>query len=305
LKKILYYPGCIEANNIKAKNKNLYKIFEFLNIEADFLEEWNCCGAAPGYYDPKFFNKVVMPLRNLGLAQSKGVKYVYTGCQVCSKSINKALDTVNKNSMYKNQIDYSLQPFKAVLSDTDLNKTGAKHILDLIFSHNETNIETNDSIELAVENKTAESFLKKIVKDLQGHSILLYLGCYDNQDNIIQLTKFLENLGARVSAYSECCGGEKQQNVTPLKNKRVESANSLNEFFKLINQKANKTDSDYILTICSMCQQNLINAVDMSDLESFAPMVGFEELVAYLAGLEIELGEYANYAFKLYSETAI
>ena len=305
MKKILYYPGCVESNNIKAKNKNLYKIFEFLDIEAEFLEEWNCCGAAPGYYDHKFFNKVVMPLRNMGLAQGKGAKYLYTGCQVCSKSINKALDTVDKNSMYKNQIDYSLQPFNAVLSDTDINTTGAKHILDLVFGLNETNAETNNLGGIAAENKTAENFLKKAVKNLKGHSILLYTGCYDNRENILQLTKFLENLGARMSLYSECCGGEKQQNVTPLRNKRIESANDLNEFFKSINQKANETDSDYILTICSMCQQNLINAVDMSDLESFAPMVGFEELIGYLAGLEIELGEYASYAFNLYSETAI
>ncbi|MHB1679592.1 MAG: heterodisulfide reductase-related iron-sulfur binding cluster [bacterium] len=303
MKKILYYPGCVESNNLKTQNKNLYKIFELFDVEADFLEEWNCCGAAPGYYDHKFFNKVVMPLRNLGLAQSKGAKYLYTGCQVCSKSINKALDAVNKNSMYKNQIDYSLEPFKATLSDTDQNKTGAKHILDLIFSSHEINDSDNNNY--AAENKTAANFLKKTVRNLKDHSILLYIGCYDNKENIEQLTKLLEDLGARVSLYSECCGGEKHQNVTPVRNKRIESANNLSEFFKSINKKANETNSDYILTICSMCRQNLINAVEVSDLESFAPMVGFEEIIGYLAGLDIELGEFANYAFDLYSEAVI
>ena len=306
MKKILYYPGCVESNNLKTQNKNLYKIFELFNIEADFLEEWNCCGAAPGYYDHKFFNKVVMPLRNLGLAQSKGAKYLYTGCQVCSQSINKALDTVNKNSMYKNQIDYSLEPFKATLSDTDRKNTGAKHILDLIFSSNEINDPNdNDKNNYVAENRTAEFFLKKIVRNLKDHSILLYIGCYDNKENIEQLTKLLENLGARVSLYSECCGGEKHQNVTPVRNKRIESANSLSEFFKSINKKANETNSDYILTICSMCLQNLINAIEVSDLESFAPMVGFEDIVGYLAGLDIDLGEFANYAFGLSQEAVV
>ena len=305
MKKILYYPGCVESNNLKTQNKNLYKIFELFDIEADFLEEWNCCGAAPGYYDHKFFNKVVMPLRNLGLAQSKGVKYLYTGCQVCSQSINKALDAVNKNSMYKNQIDYSLEPFKATLSDTDRGSTGAKHILDLIFSSNEINNLDNNGNNNVSENKTAENFLKKIVRNLKDHSILLYIGCYDNKENIEQLTKLLENLGARVSLYSECCGGEKRQNVTPVRNKRIENANSLGEFFKSINEKADETNSDYILTICSMCLQNLINAIEVSDLESFSPMVGFEDIVGYLAGLDIELGKFANYAFNLSSAAAI
>jgi Fe-S oxidoreductase len=134
---------------------------------------------------------------------------------------------------------------------------------------------------------------------------LLYIGCYDNKENIEQLTKLLENLGARVSLYSECCGGEKHQNVTPVRNKRIESANSLSEFFKSINKKANETNSDYILTICSMCLQNLINAIEVSDLESFAPMVGFEDIVGYLAGLDIDLGEFANYAFGLSQEAVV
>jgi heterodisulfide reductase subunit B len=268
-KKITYYPGCIEINNLKDKKYDLRKVFEFIGINAEFLEEWNCCGAPPGYYNPSFFNKVVMPLRNLGLAQQKGSDLLYSGCSVCAKTINQALDTVNKNDMYKNQIDYSLAPFNAKLKTVDSSLTGVRHFIDII-----------------LDAEIKDVFLKKVSKNLQNNAILLYTGCYSGSENIEKLKNILEDLGAKVSIFSECCGGAKIQNVTPVNSKRIENANDLSNFFKSINLKADETESDYILTICSMCRQNIIDGIDISDLEIFAPVIGVEEFTGYLFGIE-------------------
>lgn len=239
-----------------------------LGINAEFLEEWNCCGAAPGFYDPKFFNKVVLPLRNLGLAQKHGENLIYTGCTVCTKAINKALDTVNSTSIYKDQIDYSLKPFNAELKNTDKDQTGARHFLGLLF---------NPEIK--------GNLLRNIKTGLKGQSILLYSGCYNDAARIEDLKDLLIGLGAKVELFSECCGGEKHQNVTPVRSKRIENANNLGDFFKLINLKTDETGSDYILTICSMCRQNIESAMDITDLEIFAPAIGLEQFIGYLCGL--------------------
>ncbi len=267
-KRILYYLGCIEANNIESGRYDHIGLFKVLGIAAELLEEWNCCGASPGFYDPKFFNKVVLPLRNLGLAQKQGLNIMYTGCAVCTKTINKALDVVNSTAIYKDQIDYSLKPFDAALKNINKDQTGARHFLDLLF-----------------DPEIKKNLLKNIVKDLNGQSILLYSGCYSDAARIEDLKSMLVELGAKAELFSECCGGEKHQNVTPLRSKRIENANNLSAFFKSINLKADEAGFDYILTICSMCRQNIENGMDITDLETFAPAIGIEQFIGYLCGL--------------------
>ena len=264
-KNITYFPGCLDSQT-KIKS---HEILERLGFNVSSVSEWNCCGAPPSQYKPDFFNKVVMPLRNLGISQQKGGNFLYSGCQVCVKHINEAVKIINSDSMFKNQADYSLNPFNASLKETKPGSTGSIHLLDII---------TDPDIENVI--------LNNISKNINNDSILFYTGCYPNKENINRFKNILHNLGAKVSLFNECCGGEKLRNATPVHSKRMENANIIDRFFKLINQKADETGSDYILSICSMCEKNINDGIDLSDLNIFAPVIGLNEFTGFLLGIK-------------------
>lgn len=276
-KKIKYFQGCLDTENNKTKlSPNTNFIFDLFGIEAEPVEEWNCCGAPPSFYKPSFFNKIVMPLKNLGMAQQDGYKFVHSGCNVCVKQINSAVKIINSDSMFEKQADYSLNPFKSSLKTRKTGETGATHLLSLI-----------------TEEEGLKNFKKNIVRDIGGQSILLYTGCnFSPEDNGVRIfSEFLKTLGARVNIYAECCGGEKLQNVTPINSKRIENANDTALFFKNINEKADETGSDYIVALCSMCEKNIEDGIELSDVEYFAPVLGLLEFLGYLAEFE-GCGEY-------------
>ena len=265
-KYITYFPGCVDSQN-KRQSED---VLEKLGFEAGLVSEWNCCGAPPSHYKPDFFNKVVMPLRNLGISQQKGGNFLYSGCQVCVKQINEAVKIINSDSMFKNQADYSLEPFNANLKEAKVGSTGAVHLLDIVTGPD-------------AESRLLNNSLKNIIR---GDSILLYTGCYSYSENINRFKNILNLLGAEVSLYGECCGGEKLRNTTPVHSKRIENANAVDEFFKLINKKADEAGSDYILAICSMCEKNISEGIDLSDLDIFAPIIGLTEFIGFLFGLQ-------------------
>ena len=265
-KYITYFPGCVDSQN-KRQSED---VLEKLGFEAGLVSEWNCCGAPPSHYKPDFFNKVVMPLRNLGISQQKGGNFLYSGCQVCVKQINEAVKIINSDSMFKNQADYSLEPFNANLKEAKVGSTGAVHLLDIVTGPD-------------AESRLLNNSLKNIIR---GDSILLYTGCYSYSENINRFKNILNLLGAEVSLYGECCGGEKLRNTTPVHSKRIENANAVDEFFKLINKKADEAGSDYILAICSMCEKNISEGIDLSDLDIFAPIIGLTEFIGFLFGLK-------------------
>ena len=162
-KYITYFPGCVDSQN-KRQSED---VLEKLGFEAGLVSEWNCCGAPPSHYKPDFFNKVVMPLRNLGISQQKGGNFLYSGCQVCVKQINEAVKIINSDSMFKNQADYSLEPFNANLKEAKVGSTGAVHLLDIVTGPD-------------AESRLLNNSLKNIIR---GDSILLYTGCYSYSKN--------------------------------------------------------------------------------------------------------------------------
>jgi heterodisulfide reductase subunit B len=264
-KYITYFPGCVDSQNKRQSEE----ILERLGFEARSVLEWNCCAAPPSHYKPDFFNKVVMPLRNLGMSQQKGGNFLYSGCQVCVRQINEAVKIINSDSMFKNQADYSLEPFNANLKETKAGSTGAVHLLDII-----------------ADPDTERRLFNNASKNINGSSILLYTGCYHNNENINRFKNILNLLGAEVNLFGECCGGEKIRNTTPVRSKRIENINAVDGFFKLINKKADEIGSDYILAICSMCEKNISDGIDLSDLNIFAPIIGLTEFIGFLFGMD-------------------
>ncbi|HEC24413.1 MAG TPA: hypothetical protein ENI54_00120 [bacterium] len=263
LKNITYFPGCAGS-----KNKSLGDVFEKLGLEVELIANWNCCGAPQSHNRPSFFDKVVMPLRNLGIAQQNGSDFIYSGCQVCVKQINEAVKTINLNSMLRSQAKYSLEPFNASLKNIESDSAGAIHLMDII-----------------TDPDVTANLLNNTVRNLSGHSILLYTGCYHDNRKTDAFKEILESFGANVNIYRECCGGEKLQNTTPVHSKRVENVSGIDAFFKKINRKADEINSDYIIAICSMCEKNIEDGVELSDLDVFAPVIGLTEYIGFLFGL--------------------
>ncbi|RZV39791.1 MAG: hypothetical protein EVJ48_03655 [Candidatus Acidulodesulfobacterium acidiphilum] len=271
---IIYFPGCANSYDPKTKIEN---IFRALDIDIKPVSEWNCCGAPPSHYKPDFFNKAVMPLRNLGLCQNGGENFLYSGCSVCVNQINESVKLINSDSMFRKQADYSLRPFNAMLKESDPSKTGAIHIIDII-----------------ADAATEDKLLKTVPSKIKGNSILLYVGCYKNEAKIESLKKIFNIMGAEVNIFNDCCGGEKLQNMTPIHSKRIENANIADNFFKLINKKADETNSDYIVTVCSMCEKNIDDGMKLSDLDIFAPVIGLVEFIGYILDID-DCGELLNY----------
>ena len=263
---IIYFPGCANSYDPKTKIEN---IFRALDIDIKPVSEWNCCGAPPSHYKPDFFNKAVMPLRNLGLCQNGGENFLYSGCSVCVNQINESVKLINSDSMFRKQADYSLKPFNAQLKEFEPLKTGAIHIIDII-----------------TDTATEDKLLKIVPSKIKGNSILLYTGCYNDEARIESLKKIFKIMGAEVNIFNDCCGGEKLQNMTPVHSKRIENANIADNFFKLINKKADETNSDYIVTICSMCEKNIDDGMKLSDLDIFAPVIGLVEFIGFILDIE-------------------
>jgi Fe-S oxidoreductase len=171
--------------------------------------------------------------------------------------------------MFRKQADYSLKPFNAQLKEFEPLKTGAIHIIDII-----------------TDTATEDKLLKIVPSKIKGNSILLYTGCYNDEARIESLKKIFKIMGAEVNIFNDCCGGEKLQNMTPVHSKRIENANIADNFFKLINKKADETNSDYIVTICSMCEKNIDDGMKLSDLDIFAPVIGLVEFIGFILDIE-------------------
>lgn len=262
---IAYFHGCLDTGNETLEN--LFKALE-LNVETVSVTEWNCCGAPPAHYKPSFFNKVVMPLRNLGVSRRVSSSPLYSGCRVCVGQINEAVKIISSEPMFARRAEYSLEPFDAVKgAETDLFPASF-HLLDII-----------------ALPEYIEKIIGKSNVSLKGSTILLYTGCYENIENIDSFKNMLSRLGANVFVYGECCGGGKMRNATPVNSERIKNANAIYSFFKSINKKADETCSDYILTVCSMCEKNIIDGIEMSSNEAFAPVVGLAEFISYVVGL--------------------
>ena len=171
--------------------------------------------------------------------------------------------------MFARRAAYSLEPFDAKLGADTASFPAAIHLMDIM-----------------VRPEVKEAVLSKAVRNLKGRSILLYNGCYKDAENIEEFKSILNILGAEVSLYGECCGGGKLRNATPVYSERVENANAAYAFFKLINRKADETNSDYILAACSMCERNIGDGIEMSSRDVFAPVIGLAEFAGFLLGIE-------------------
>ena len=132
--------------------------------------------------------------------------------------------------------------------------------------------------------KEEKDFLRRYSYFTEFGNNIVPLISYTQKIDILK--DILSSLGANVNLYGECCGGEKLQNTTPVHSKRVENVGSISTFFKLINQKADETDSDYIVTVCSMCEKNIKDGVELSDLDVFAPVIGLIEFIGFLFGMD-------------------
>jgi len=193
--KISYYPGCTLKNNAKNFEDSALCSLKRLEVEAEELERWNCCGTVFSLATDDLIHHVA-PIRNLIRVKEANTNKVMTLCAMCFNTLKRAnervrsdpesLDKINK-FMYREEVEYE-------------GDVQVLHLLELL----------RDEIKF-------ENIAKKVVKPLRKLKIASYYGCLlvrpkeiglDDVENPTVLENLMTALGAEAIDFpykTECC----------------------------------------------------------------------------------------------------
>lgn len=193
--KISYYPGCTLKNNAKNFEDSALCSLKRLDIEAEELERWNCCGTVFSLATDDLIHHVA-PIRNLIRVKEANTNKVMTLCAMCFNTLKRAnervksdpesLDKINK-FMYREEIEYK-------------GDVKVLHLLEIL----------RDDIKF-------ENITKKVVKPLKNLKVANYYGCLlvrpkeiglDDVENPTVLENLTTALGADAIDFpykTECC----------------------------------------------------------------------------------------------------
>ena len=193
--KISYYPGCTLKNNAKNFEDSALCSLKRLEVEAEELERWNCCGTVFSLATDDLIHHVA-PIRNLIRVKETNTNKVMTLCAMCFNTLKRAnervksdpesLDKINK-FMYREEVEYE-------------GDVQVLHLLELL----------RDEIKF-------ENIAKKVVKPLKKLKIASYYGCLlvrpkeiglDDVENPTVLENLMTALGAEAIDFpykTECC----------------------------------------------------------------------------------------------------
>ena len=205
--KISYYPGCTLKNNAENFEDSALCSLKRLEVEAEELERWNCCGTVFSLATDDLIHHVA-PIRNLIRVKEANTNKVMTLCAMCFNTLKRAnervksdpesLDKINK-FMYREEVEYE-------------GDVQVLHLLELL----------RDEIKF-------ENITKKVVKPLKNLKIANYYGCLlvrpkeiglDDVENPTVLENLMTALGADAIDFpykTECCASyqtvDKPENV--------------------------------------------------------------------------------------------
>jgi len=193
--KISYYPGCTLKNNAKNFEDSTLCSLKRLEVEAEELERWNCCGTVFSLATDDLIHHVA-PIRNLIRVKETNTNRVMTLCAMCFNTLKRAnervksdpesLDKINE-FMYREEVKYE-------------GDVKVLHLLELL----------RDEIKF-------ENIAKKVVKPLGNLKIANYYGCLlvrpkeiglDDVENPTVLENLMTALGADAIDFpykTECC----------------------------------------------------------------------------------------------------
>ncbi len=233
--KYSYYPGCSLKGTGRAYEESLLAVLRALGVEAEELDDWNCCGAT-AYMAVSEAAGHIMTARNLALAGQRP-HALLAPCSGCYLSLKKTQHYMEEYPSVADQVHEALQ--RGGLPYT--GKVNVRHPLDVL-----------------VNDIGLDTIKKRVKSPLKGFKVAPYYGCqivrpyssFDDQTNPVLMDKLLQALGAEVVKYplkTRCCGGSLTGTI--------EEVGQRLSFILL--KEAQKRGANVVATVCPLCQFNL------------------------------------------------
>jgi len=256
---ISFYPGCSLTSSGREMMESYLEVASFFGLRVQTLEDWSCCGSTPAHSIRGWWG-LVLPARNLLLAESRGIEELMTLCPSC---FVRLWDSREK-----------------LLADEQKNK----RIQDLwgaaVRGHTRPVFFLESLLAVAlekVETLAPGSFRglriapyygcllsrQRWVTGLDGHSPRTALG---------DLLKRLEAQDLKWGLEEQCCGAGLAVTKPELSQRLVAR----------IHQYARRAGANCLVVFCPLCHMNLeLRAPSQEAL----PVLYFTELLAIAAGL--------------------
>lgn len=227
--KVSYYPGCSLHGTAWEFDSSLKSVCAVLGIEPEEVEDWNCCGASSAHsFNEKL--SILLPARNLAIAEKAGYKELLVPCAACYNRCKNTHKFYEQDDSLKETV-----PYNCTLSIKHVNEFFAhKDVLETVKQH--------------------------VKKPLNGLKVVPYYGCltvrhpkvimHPNPEDPTEMDEILEVLGAGQITWSyktDCCGGS-------LMMTRADIVRKLSgDLF----DAAAEAGAEAIVTDCPLCQANL------------------------------------------------
>ena len=267
--KAVFYPGCTLSTAAGYK-ESIEQVNRVLQVELPEVDDWSCCGAT-AYFSLDELVALVLPARNIAIAERDGYDWIVTPCNACYATLRKAKAILADNEDLR-------QKAKQALEEEGLSYRGKpfiRHLLDFYLLP-----------------EVFEKVKENVVKPLTGLRVAPYYGCQysrpqvgdetDDAENPVNLDRLLEALGAEVVDYSAktaCCGAAQM----------VAHEDGCLKLVNRIVKAAQQKGADAIVAICPLCQFNVETA--QKKLGYNIPVVFFTQLMGLAFGIpHVNLG---------------
>lgn len=269
---VSYMPGCTLKTKAKNFETSTLKLLELLDVRAEELVDWYCCGTTYSLASDNVMNHLA-PIRTLIKAKESGREELLVLCSMCYNTLRRTQELVRGDVEKREKINEFMYD-----EDTDFrgDEVQVLHLLTLI-----------------KEKIGFEALQEKCTKETGDLKIAPYYGCMLLRPREIAVDPSSEDPSIMEELFS-ACGVE---NVYfPFKTECCGSYQTVNEKqavvsrTKVITESAVKNGADLIVTSCPLCYYNL-DAYQQQVAETTPgfrtiPVMYISQILALLAGLE-------------------
>jgi heterodisulfide reductase subunit B len=267
-----YMPGCTLKTKAKNYETTTLKLLELLDVHAEELPDWYCCGTTYSLASDNVMNHLGS-IRTLVKAKESGREELLVLCSMCYNTLQRARELVRADEEKRNKINEFMYD-----EETDFkgDEVQILHLLTLL----------KDKIGF-------EALKQKMVREAGDLKIAAYYGCMLLRpreiavDPVAEHPSILEDLFAACGVEcvyfpfkTECCGSYQTVNEKQVVFSRT----------KAITESAVKNGADLIVTSCPLCHYNLDSCqpkvAEATPGFRMIPIVYISQILALLAGLE-------------------
>jgi heterodisulfide reductase subunit B len=214
--------------------ESFIEMARLFSMEVTAMEDWNCCGSSPAHSTSREFG-LLLPARNLLLAESQGISDLAVLCPSCYVRLWDAVRAINgdeeKNDLVERKLGRRFQ-----------GGVRPRFFLEIMYG-------------LGVE-----AFKERVKHPLQGLKCALYFGCLLSRQEWITgfdveayrgfLEELVSCLGGEAVQWNferECCGAGLGVTKPQISDRMVDQIHSY----------AARARADCLVVFCPLCHMNL------------------------------------------------